>query len=167
LLLSAAIAVLAVLLRLQLASAAEPLHFAGTASELTISQISDRTVRLQLSPLDSKAQPLAAPPSTDLVLFKSAEKFRTRRLSGEKTVRAGDLRIIIHPNPLTISLRNNSSGRLVQQLTFDTSENATNSISFNTAAPVFGLGEGGPQFDRRGSLFRMINGQLTLLATHG
>ena len=166
LLLSAAIAVLAVLLRLQLASAAEPLHFAGAASELTISQISDRTVRLQLSPLDSKAQPLSAASSTDLVPFKSAEKFRTRHLSSEKTVRAGDLRIIIRPSPLTISLHN-SSGRLVQQLTFDTSENATNSISFNTAAPVLGLGEGGPQFDRRGSLFRMINGQLTLLATHG
>lgn len=146
--------------------AAEPLQFGGAPCELRISQVSEHTIHLQLFPLDTNGQPLPSLPSTDLVPFKSAEKFRGRRLSSEKSVRAGAFRILVRSDPLSISLRT-SSGRLVQQLTFDTSNSGTNSVSFHTDAPVFGLGEGGPQFDRRGSLFRMINGQLTLLATHG
>lgn len=145
---------------------AAPLQFGGAACELQIHQISSRTIRLQLFPLDSKGRPVAALPTTDFVPFKSIQKLRVRRLSVEKVVRASGLQLVIQPDPFTISLRT-SSGRLVQELAFERGDGLTNSISFHTDAPVFGLGEGGPQFDRRGSLFRMINGQLTLLATHG
>jgi alpha-glucosidase/alpha-D-xyloside xylohydrolase len=81
-----------------------------------------------------------------------------------KEFRAGELHVVVRTNPLTISLRG-KHGKLVQELTF--AGGGSNTIAFRTEAPVFGLGEGGPQFDRRGSLYRMINGQLTLLATHG
>src|SRR5262249_21626642 len=40
--------------------------------------------------------------------------------------------------------------------------------TFRTAAPVLGLGEGGPQFDRRGAHHRLVNGQTgPLFPTHG
>ena len=48
---------------------------------------------------------------------------------------------------------------------------ADGSVTFRTAAPVLGLGEGGAQFDRRGHLHRLLNGQVSPpqapLATHG
>jgi alpha-glucosidase (family GH31 glycosyl hydrolase) len=148
--------------------ASDSLRFANAPCELRITQISDRMIRLQLSPLDSEDQPIPAPASTDLVPFKSIEKLRTRGLTSEKVIRAGQLRLVIRPDPLTISLHTTTpKNRLVQQLTFKSANGPTNFILFHTDAPVFGLGEGGPQFDRRGSLYRMINGQLTLLATHG
>jgi alpha-glucosidase/alpha-D-xyloside xylohydrolase len=55
----------------------------------------------------------------------------------------------------------------VQQLEFNDSD-GTNSFSFHTDAPVFGLGEGEQQFDRRGHYYQMRNGQMApWLATHG
>jgi alpha-glucosidase/alpha-D-xyloside xylohydrolase len=46
---------------------------------------------------------------------------------------------------------------------------ATGAVSFSSGgAPLFGLGEGGPQFDRRGNLDRMNSGQVGYrLHTHG
>ena len=53
----------------------------------------------------------------------------------------------------------------MQELTI---ADADGSVAFRTAAPVLGLGEGGPQFDRRGEYYRLVNGQISpLLATHG
>jgi alpha-glucosidase/alpha-D-xyloside xylohydrolase len=57
-------------------------------------------------------------------------------------------------------------GSLVQTLTFETGPNAA--LSFHADSPVLGIGEGEQQFDRRGKLYPMINGQLSpMLATHG
>ena len=141
-----------------------PIRFPEAPSELVISQVSDRTLRIQLFPLDKKSQPVPTPASTALVPFESREKFRTRSLSGDKELRIGELRVRIDPDPLTISIRG-PKDKLVQELAFESGP--TNTIAFRMDAPVLGLGEGLQQFDRRGKHFRMINGQLNLLATHG
>jgi alpha-glucosidase/alpha-D-xyloside xylohydrolase len=52
----------------------------------------------------------------------------------------------------------------VQVLSFDANDG---SIVFRTGAPVFGLGGGRQQFDRRGFYYDFVNGQGQLLATHG
>ncbi len=59
-----------------------------------------------------------------------------------------------------------SDGRLVQELKFD---EQTGVFDFNLGdAPVLGMGEGGRQFDRRGSVDRMRSGQGGYrLRTHG
>jgi alpha-glucosidase (family GH31 glycosyl hydrolase) len=59
-----------------------------------------------------------------------------------------------------------ADGRVVQQLRADPT---TNSLSFATRrGPLLGLGEGGPQFDRRGTADEMRNGQDGYrLHTHG
>ena len=147
------------------ALAAAPIQFAGQKSELVVSEVSERTLRIEIAPLDELGRPQAGAPFTALVPFARLEKLRTRELTGEKEIRAGKLRLTIKPRPLTFSVRR-ADGTLVQELVL---EDGTNSIvKFQTAAPVLGLGEGATQFDRRGTNFTMLNGQRApFLATHG
>jgi alpha-glucosidase/alpha-D-xyloside xylohydrolase len=147
------------------AEADTQIRFANAPAELTISEISEHTVRLELTPLDEQGKTGAPPPSTVLVRFASKERFRARSLSRTTEVRAGRLRLQVQPSPLAVSIRR-ADGSLVQQLTFESGTNGA--IAFRTEAPVLGLGEGEQQFDRRGKLYRMVNGQLSpMLATHG
>jgi alpha-glucosidase (family GH31 glycosyl hydrolase) len=90
------------------------------------------------------------------------------RLHGEgnaQTVRAGNVKVEISANPLSFGILD-SAGQRVQRLTIDSE---TGVVSFTTGgSPLLGLGEGGPQFDRRGSTDRMISGQGGYrLHTHG
>lgn len=142
------------------------IRFDGVPAELTISQVSDSTVRLQLAPLDGQGHPQPAAVSPALAPFSATEKLRTRELDGTKELRVGQLNVTIKPAPLTISVLR-ADGMLVQELAF-ASDHDTNAITFRMAAPVLGLGEGGPQFDRREHLYRLQNGEGTpLLGTYG
>jgi len=146
--------------------AASPIRFEGVPVELTISQVSERTLRVELSPSDKQGRPQPESPPLGLVPFSTTEKLRLRELAGEKELRAGQLRVTIKSQPLTITVCR-ADRTLVQKLTFD-NEGGTNSIVFQTAAPVLGLGEGGPQFDRRGELYSTRNGEgVSTLATYG
>jgi alpha-glucosidase/alpha-D-xyloside xylohydrolase len=143
-----------------------PLRVGGFPVELTVNEVSDRTVRLEFSPLDEKGDPRSGTPSTVLVRFSETEKLRARELPPEKELRVGQLRLTIKSQPLSIAVRR-GDGTPVQELTFE-KRDGTNAIWFQTRAPVFGLGEGEEQFDRRGHFYRMRNGQLNpMLATHG
>ena len=145
---------------------AAKLQFAGAPAELVISEISERTLRVTLSPLDEHGQPWPAPRSAVLAPFSSKVSFRARELAAEKSLRIGKLHVVVRAEPLTISVRG-ADGKLVQELVFTDLE-GTNFVSFRTDAPVLGLGEGANQFDRRGHFYRMINGQIApFLATHG
>jgi alpha-glucosidase/alpha-D-xyloside xylohydrolase len=143
-----------------------PIRFGGAPAELAISEVSERTVRVELSRLDEQGRPQAAVPSTVLVPFPTVAKLRARELAADAQLRVGRLRVALRPQPLTVTVRR-VDGTLVQELIFDQTA-ATNSISFRTEAPVLGLGEGEQQFDRRGHHYPMRNGQLApWLATHG
>jgi alpha-glucosidase/alpha-D-xyloside xylohydrolase len=145
---------------------AAPLQFAGTPAELVISEVSERTLRVTLSPLDEKGEPRQPPPSAVLVSFPSKIALRARELADEKNLEIGTLRVTVRAEPLTVTVRT-ASGKPVQELVFSSSE-GTNAVSFRTGAPVLGLGEGADQFDRRGHFYRMVNGQIApFLATHG
>ena len=146
--------------------AADAIHFAGHNADLKLSEISDRTLRIQLTPLGASGKLVSAPPSTVLVPFPASEKFHARELAGEKQLRVGKLRVTLKSHPLTVEVRR-GDGKLVQELVFD--DGGTNaSVTFHTDAPVFGLGEGAQQFDRRGQSYRMVNGQIApFLVTHG
>src|SRR5688500_9119515 len=104
-----------------------PISLAAVAVELSVHEISERTVRVQLAPLEENGKALPAAPSTVLVPFKSVEKFRVRELGGEKQLRVGQLRVTIRSQPLTVSLRR-VNGTLVQELTFE--EGTNRAISF-------------------------------------
>ena len=122
------------------AVAGSPVIFGGLPVELTISQVSDSTTRLQLVPLNEQGQPLTEAPSPALVPFSVTQKFRTRELHGCSEFRAGKLRVTVEPSPLAISLRR-EDGSLVQRLVF--ANDGTNVMMFQVKAPVLGLGEGG------------------------
>ena len=115
---------------------AEPLRLAGEPAELSIHEISERMIRIELAPLDERAVPQAEAPSSDLVRFPSKEKLRIRELGSSKEIRVGKLRAHVQPNPLTISIHK-PDGSLVQTFTFETSTNS--SISFRTDSPVLGM----------------------------
>jgi alpha-glucosidase (family GH31 glycosyl hydrolase) len=133
---------------------ATPISFAGTPAELAISEVSDRTVRIQLSPLDEQQRPIPASSTTVLAPFPSVEKLRAREISAEHQCRVGALHVVIKPESLTVTLRR-ANGSLLQELTFDTLEKTNTSVTFRIASPIFGLGEGAQQFDRRGALYPM------------
>jgi alpha-glucosidase (family GH31 glycosyl hydrolase) len=120
--------------------------FALYSAEVIVSEVSERTVRLQVGP------GIGSQTSTVLVPFATREKLRTHELAASEQVRVGRLRVTIKPQPLTVSVRR-VNGKLVQELTFEGGTNRA--VTFRTAAPVFGLGEGAQQFDRRGALYPM------------
>lgn len=133
-------------------AAAPGLRFAGEDVELAISEVSQRTLRLELLPLDDQGRVRPSPPSTVLVPFAVTERLRVRELSADKELRVGQLRVIVTAQPLTVSVTTDS-GRRVQELVLD--DGTRPAVAFRTDAPVLGLGEGAQQFDRRGALYPM------------
>ena len=85
--------------------------------------------------------------------------------NGFNTVRAGELvvKFVEADDTITIETR---QGRVVQRLKFD---RVRPDLLFALGqGPIFGLGEGGPQFDRKGNAFTTRNGQGGYqLRTHG
>ncbi|HEX3358740.1 MAG TPA: TIM-barrel domain-containing protein [Tepidisphaeraceae bacterium] len=136
----------------------------GEASvELSLSQVSERMIHLEISPLDEQGHVKPEPASTVLVPFQSTEKLRLRELAASQDVQIGGVRVTLKPNPLSVSVWR-ADGKLVQEFGFDAKDGA---ITFRTDAPVFGLGGGRQQFDRRGNLYDMRNGQNAMLGTNG
>jgi alpha-glucosidase (family GH31 glycosyl hydrolase) len=141
---------------------------AGKPVEIAIGSVSPSTVRITVSPL------LAGRPAS-LSRTGALERPDVGRhiASGRQAapldhVRAGNLIVRYSEGPPTIHI-DDAKGTSVQRLTFDP---ATTGMSFPMGVgPLLGLGEGGPQFDRRGSSDRMVSGQDGgrgyRLATHG
>ena len=90
---------------------------------------------------------------------------RLRPVAGTRNVRCGALMVRLAVDPFVIRVEA-KGGRLVQELGSDA---ASGALSFRLGdRPVLGLGQGGPQFDRKGNLDRMVSGQGGYrLATHG
>jgi len=130
------------------------IRFAGAPAELTISEVSERTLRLELFALDEQGKAPPATPSTVLVPFPVTEKLRVRELSGDKEIRVGQMRVLVKPRPLAVLVRR-EEGPLVQELIFDDAAATNAGVVFRTEAPALGLGEGAQQFDRRGALYPM------------
>jgi alpha-glucosidase (family GH31 glycosyl hydrolase) len=139
-------------------------RYAGAPAELSVRAVSDRTVEIVLAPLDDEGKARPGPPSTALVKFETDLKLRCKELKDAQEVAAGKLVVKVQPEPFKVTVRG-PGDQLVQELTFSAADGA---VDFRTGAPVLGLGEGGPEFDRRGHHYPMLNGQRApLLATHG
>ncbi|HTS12668.1 MAG TPA: TIM-barrel domain-containing protein [Candidatus Limnocylindrales bacterium] len=88
-----------------------------------------------------------------------------RNSADQSAFSAGNMRVRFSDEPLTFTMQS-AAGQTLQRISIDS---RTGFVSFNIGdAPVFGLGEGGQQFDRRGSIDAMRSGQGGYkLATHG
>jgi alpha-glucosidase/alpha-D-xyloside xylohydrolase len=146
---------------------ADAIRYCGKDAELTVSTVSDRTVLISLAPLDEKGNPRPAPLTAAFVEQKPQVKLRRRDLKDTEEIQAGGLRLTVKlkPGALEIKLQG-PSGKILQQ--FDLAD-TDGVVTFQTPAPVLGLGEGSHQFDRRGQAkYPMLNGQRApYLATHG
>ena len=132
---------------------------------LRISALSQVTVRLSL---------LNAPPGgvlkelNDDAALDLASQGRVlldeSRITSSPIIPWGNRRVRVTGVPLTIAIEH-GSGELIQSFRIDNDGTVTFK---NSLGPVFGLGEGGPQFDRRGQQYSMRNGQFgPLLSTIG
>ncbi len=122
---------------------------AAAGAEVEVSQVSAHTFRLTVG----------GAPADDGALVQAKWGAPVAKLSGNfaaRTVKAGGVSIRLTSNPLALAIVT-AKGEPVQQIKVD---GETGAVSFATgSAPLLGLGEGGPQFDRRGSVDRMRSGQ--------
>jgi alpha-glucosidase/alpha-D-xyloside xylohydrolase len=133
--------------------------------EIQIAQVSAQTFRLSILPVE-KGRLASIPVNGSLVRASWHEPaLKLRGHSPTGTVRCGVLNVAVASDPLTFTITT-AKGDAIQHLTVD---EGTGVVAFETGnAPLLGLGEGGPQFDRRGSSDAMGNGQGGYqLRTHG
>jgi alpha-glucosidase (family GH31 glycosyl hydrolase) len=140
-------------------------RIAGQDAEIQIGSLGAHTVRLTISPIKN-GRAIDVPTNGSLVQTIRSEPITTMSgLIQEKTLKPGDLRVAISREPLAFAIRS-ASGEAIQQIKI---EEETGTVSFLTGdSPLLGLGEGGAQFNRRGSSDSMHSGQGGYkLATHG
>jgi alpha-glucosidase/alpha-D-xyloside xylohydrolase len=142
-----------------------PIIVAGRPVEIAVSALGPATIRLTAVPLEGGR---AAAIPDDGALAPTAEgrtagRGRTWERLGR--ISAGGFTVRFAPDPPAVLIEM-SGGRPVQRLTLDS---AAPGLSFRLGeGPLLGLGQGGPQFDRKGSVDKMRNGQAGYrLATHG
>jgi len=140
-----------------------PLRVAGMPVEIAVASISPVTVRVTVSAIVGTG---GVPDDGALVAAAEAKpSVRGRRPEALARVRAGTLSVRCTADPPTIHI-DNAKGEPVQRLVLSAEQPG---LSFQLPkGPLLGLGEGGPQFDRKGSTDRMRNGQGGYqLRTHG
>ena len=130
------------------------LTIAGRPVDLALTSVSPDTIRLSLVPIENKSI------VDDGVLSEAVRRLAPpvpfSTLASPPGVRLGNLIVKVEREPLSLTVTG-KAGRLIQKLRID---QQTGAIFFNLGdRPVLGFGEGGPQFDRRGSKDEMRNGQ--------
>src|SRR5262249_12843353 len=143
------------------------LRVAGRPIEVTVSPVGADIVRISLVSVEgNRAQSI--PSDGSLVRTDwGPPVVRLRSLAETRTVSCGEANWSLPARPEPLSIRVEAADRrLIQRIGVD---GETGSFGFHLGdGPVLGLGEGGPQFDRRGSVDRMRNGQGGYrLRTHG
>ena len=132
--------------------------------EIQITAVSPHTLRLSILPLINGSVP-SIPFDGSLVQESWGAPIAKIRAEPKGTIVVGNFRLKVSFDPVGITVAN-ERGDIIQQFSRDESSGV---LSFLTgSSPLFGLGEGGQQFDRRGSADPMRSGQGGYrLATHG
>jgi alpha-glucosidase/alpha-D-xyloside xylohydrolase len=148
----------AMLLRIDADAQGQPLTIAGQPVELRIASISPITVRVSVLPRGATDADL----NRDGGLVPLTEQPRT--MAGTAPVKMGTLSVTVTQAPLVVRVAD-AAGRTVQEIAVD----EAGVLEFLVGdAPLLAFGEGGPQFDRRGAIDAMRNGQGGYqLRTHG
>jgi len=143
-----------------------PLRVAGKTVEIQVASVSAHTARLTIRPIEN-GQLLAVADNGSLVSTASEAPplLRFSRREHPRSVKCGELNVSVSCDPITFVITS-PKGDQIQRLILD---EETGVLSFTTGnSPLLGLGEGGPQFDRRGSTDAMRSGQGGYkLHTHG
>ena len=138
---------------------AKPIVINGKPVEIAVASVSPSTVRVTVIPIEGA--PLA---DHNALVPASAGKLAGRRREAFQPVRAGNLTVRYTEGPPTIHVEDKAGP--VQRLEFDAAASTVNFLL--PKGPLLGFGEGGPQFDKKGTSDRMRNGQGGYqLRTHG
>jgi alpha-glucosidase (family GH31 glycosyl hydrolase) len=153
------------LLPREVRSARVAIHVAGEDCEVQLASVSPHTLRLSILPI---LQGGVGSIPFDGSLVQSSWGAPLAKLRGDipsQTIACGDQKVSFSLRPVAFTITT-SPDQTIQQLSID---EETGVVSFLTGdSPLLGLGEGGTQFDRRGSADRMHSGQGGYqLATHG
>jgi alpha-glucosidase/alpha-D-xyloside xylohydrolase len=143
----------------------DDIRVGGQPVEIGVTSVSRFTVRLTVMPIEGR-RASSVPLNGGLVDPRAGKPVgRTRSGSHAKPMRAGDLVVRFTDDPPTLHVET-TRGVPVQRLTLNPDSPGLTFLLPN--GPLLGLGEGGPQFDRKGSADRMRNGQGGYqLRTHG
>jgi alpha-glucosidase (family GH31 glycosyl hydrolase) len=130
--------------------------------ELQITSVSQHTLRLSFLPTGDQ---MPIPLNGSLVKESWRTPVHTTQHQPAREMSVGNFQLKISWDPISVTI-SDQKGRVIQQFDWDAN---TGALTFLTGAtPLLGLGEGGPQFDRRGSTDAMRSGQGGYkLATHG
>jgi alpha-glucosidase (family GH31 glycosyl hydrolase) len=133
--------------------------------EVQIVQVSDHTIRWTILPIqDRKAAQIPLDGSLVHSAFDNPVAV-LRKDSGSRAIEIGEMTIHASSDPLSITV-SSRKGAEIQSLSVDHSNGVVSFVTGNS--PLLGLGEGGAQFDRRGSIDPMVSGQGGYkLQTHG
>ena len=134
----------------------EALRIADRAIEIGVARVSSHTIRLSLVPIEN-GQPKSIPNGGSIIPQAwVSPQARFRALARTELISLGKTAIKITGEPLTITFAQKNK-RSFQELRID---EKTGAIFFNLGdGPLLGLGEGGPQFDRRDHKDEMRSGQ--------
>ena len=132
------------------------LRIGDTPIELRLVALNPLMLRVTVVPLRAGDSPEPVPPAPEIIVHEVGSAIATiRDLSGDQTFAWGGNRIRVSADPMRIMIAD-SEGRACQDLRIASGGR----IDFSLGdGPLFGLGQGGRQFDRRGGLFELINGQ--------
>jgi alpha-glucosidase/alpha-D-xyloside xylohydrolase len=151
---------LGIILGCALAAAAFPqesLEIAQQPVELKLTPVGRQSVRITLLPLHDPRAAMKVDRSSALDLKgRGNPALVLRSLPQEKTARIGSYDMKLSNHPLRIQVIDDG-GVAIQDLKVDPSNGA---VTFSLGSgPLFGLGEGGPQFNRRGDNDPMYSSQ--------
>jgi alpha-glucosidase (family GH31 glycosyl hydrolase) len=143
-------------------SAQLPSGVAKPDLEIQIAPVSDHTFRLSIF----SDQGIVVGTDGSLVQKDWGAPIARLRADGPgRSVQTGNVSVQISPHPLTFSIVH-AAGKKIQQLSVNPETGTLSFVTNNSS--LLGLGEGGPQFDRQGSVDQMISGQGGYrLDTHG
>src|SRR6202167_4792142 len=132
--------------------------------EVQLTAISPHTFRLSILPVDQRSAGTIAS-NGSLVQESWGTPIAKLRTQSKEDIAVGGLKVQLSFDPVRIVIKNGRS-EVVQQLAWESNTGILSFLSGNGS--LFGLGEGGPQFDRRGDIDPMRSGQGGYkLATHG
>ncbi len=135
----------------------DAITIANRHAQLSLSAAGPRSLRITLLPENDSAAAarLAASPGIHLQ-HAAPPALQITTFSHARMLRVAGLRVRVSSHPLRIAV-STAAGKPVETLKFDA---ATGAVTFPLGTgPLLGLGEGGPQFNRRGSDFPMRTSQ--------
>jgi len=132
-----------------------PLTVGERSVEISVTPAGERMARIAISPLDPTGtpQPLKDEPALQKRSWP-APVLRLRSLASPRKAQAGGMNVTVSSDPLAFRFER-QDGRLIQEIRVDRQSGAL--LFAIDEVPLFGLGQGGPQFDRRGQAYSSRN----------